>query len=328
MKQGSLTERYLKTNVFRQIRNGETEVAKRMEAGPGVGHDYSLLSVPEQSGVITADGFGDSPVMAWYKAMNNFSCSCGECLGARISLLLPKETKASQIDRFMAEFGAVAAAENVAIVGGHSQVSDAVIQPGFLVTLFGTAPENFSFDRKEIKPGYDIVMTGVVGILGTNQLLSQYQEALAGRFSERFVDNAYFAQKEYSVRSVVKCMGENDLVQKSHICYMHDISGGGVYTALWQLGEAIHKGIFIENRLLAIRQETIEICEYLDRNPYFLDGTGSMLIVCEKGRVLTEELKKAGLAVQIVGKVTAEKEKLVYISDKDIRTLSPDGSEE
>ena len=44
---------------------------------------------------------------------------------------------------------------------------------------------------------------------------------------------------------------------------MHDITEGGIFGALWEIGEASGTGITADLRKIPIKQETVEICEVL-----------------------------------------------------------------
>lgn len=59
---------------------------------------------------------------------------------------------------------------------------------------------------------------------------------------------------------------------------MHDVTEGGIFGALWEMAEASGVGLDIDLKKIPIRQETIEICEVYDINPYLLISSGAMLI--------------------------------------------------
>lgn len=81
MEQGSLPERYLSRSVIKHIRRWNP----KLSVSAAVGNDYANLH-----GSVSADGIGDTPWIAWVKAMNNLRapadrsrvhvlrCSCRE----------------------------------------------------------------------------------------------------------------------------------------------------------------------------------------------------------------------------------------------------------
>ena len=61
---------------------------------------------------------------------------------------------------------------------------------------------------------------------------------------------------------------------------MHDVTEGGLATAVLELGIAGHFGIRVTRERIPIYQETTEICRALDLDPLGLIGSGSLLIAC------------------------------------------------
>lgn len=306
MEQGSLQERYLSRSVVKHIRKQDKELA----VGAAVGNDYAI-----QGGVVTADGIGETPLIAWTKAMNNFACSGGRPRGVRLLMLLPENVKESNIKSYMADFNAYGESQNIQILGGHSQVSEAFVRQQFAVTVVGSEG-SFRPRKKEIKPGYNIVMTKYAGLLGTDIILKQRYDALRERFANSYLAGAVMGEEAYSVTAEAE-------IAEEYVCYMHDVSHGGIYGALWQLGKWLNRGFEIDHSKINIRQETIELCEYLNVNPYLLEGTGSMLMIAEDGTDVVKKLMEHNIPATVIGHVTDNNEKLVIMNEIDIRTLSP-----
>ena len=76
---------------------------------------------------------------------------------------------------------------------------------------------------------------------------------------------------------------------------MHqDYRGRDSWAALWEMAESSGVGIEVDLKKMAIRQETVEICEYFHLNPYQLTSAGSVLIFAEDGEKLVEKFQKEG----------------------------------
>lgn len=308
MKTGSLSLRHLKKAVLKNI----SKVDKNLIRGACVGGDYSL----DSQGNVSADGCGESPEIAMVKAYNNFACSLGKCQWARINAMLPASTKESYIVDYMKRVDELSRKQNVQIIGGNTQILESVTEPIFSVTLMGKADISYKEDKRGIKVGDDIVFVGFAGILGVNRLL--VDDRLKGRFSDRFIDDARTSVSDLLIEL---SFDEED---KQSIRYIHDVSDGGVYGALWQLGEHLGKGIYIDNSLIPVKQSTIEICEALDVNPYIIDGTGGVLIVTSRGDRIVDKLAENNIMSTAIGTITAEKERKVRFAEGEERTLSPE----
>lgn len=306
MKKGKLPYHNLKTSVLQKI----VKLDKKNML-PRVGQDYAVAN-----GIITSDGYGKSPVIAWTKAMNNLSTSLTKIVGARVLLLLSEQEKDSKIKEYMEQFFSLSKEWNIQIVGGHSEVLDEISQSSFAVTMFGNS-QDCSFDKKAVNADYDVVMAGYTGALGQNLIIKEKKEMLNERFSERFLEMAIIDEDALCIKPLIDvAVGCCD-----DIAYVHDVSSGGVYKALFELGEFLNRGLKIENNLIPIRQETIEICDYLDINPYLLEGTGAVLFVISRGRTLVEGLRRTGFEASIIGKISDGKEKLVALNINESRVI-------
>ena len=77
------------------------------------------------------------------------------------------------------------------------------------------------------------------------------------------------------------------------------------------MSEAAGVGLEIDLRAIPISQETVEICEYLGLNPYYLKSGGSMLMVCDHGQELVRLLEKEGIYAAVIGRTTSDNAKAV-----------------
>lgn len=320
MELGSLPERYLVGSVLKDIKKQN----KDMVFGAGVGQDFSLID-----GIISADGAGDTPFIAFTKAINNFSCSLGEVSGARITMMLPEKTKDSHIKKFMKAFNDLATEYNIQILGGHSLVTKDVAKSKFVVTILGKEG-SYRHNKKAVLKDYDIVMLGEVGMLGTRLLIENEAETLSKRFASSYLQGylSKYSDSDYSISKVATMLKAYNDNNKENICYIHDVSHGGVFSALWQLGCFMDKGFEVNLSKLPIKQETIEISEYFDINPYLLEGTGAVFVVAKNGNDLIKSIDLPGDVKVVVGKVTDNKEKIILAGENDKRVLAPVGHDE
>lgn len=312
MKQGTLSEQYLSNSVLKKIK----KVNKDMVVGPGIGNDFSLFD-----GMVTAEGMATTPTLAWMKGENNFLCSLGVIKAVRIVMLLPLMVKDSQIKRYMDEFNRLSEDKGIQLAGGHTQIEEGIREPYFIVSFLGRAGEYLN-SKRDVKECCDLVMISKTGLLGTQKIMEEYKEVLTGRFSVGYLSQLQLQSASFSTSKAISIIRDKKLYQ-DNILYIHDISEGGVYSALWQVGKWADCGFIVENKKIAIAQQTIEICEALDCNPYLLDGTGAFLMICKRGKQIVEELSKANIESGIIGKITSDKERRVMITPDDIRTLAP-----
>ena len=93
-------------------------------------------------------------------------------------------------------------------------------------------------------------------------------------------------------------------------------------------GVWMDKGFEVQHVDIPIRQETIEICEFFNINPYLLDATGCLFVVVEDGEKLVEYLTEQEMEAAVIGVVTEKKEKLIVVNELEHRCLSPVNGDE
>jgi len=103
---------------------------------------------------------------------------------------------------------------------------------------------------------------------------------------------------------------------KSGVCAMHDASEGGIFAALWEMAEGAGVGLTIDLKKLPIRQETVEVCEYLGVNPYELKSGGCLVMTTEDGVGLVNTLETEGIPAVIVGKITDSNDRIIRNEDE------------
>ena len=108
---------------------------------------------------------------------------------------------------------------------------------------------------------------------------------------------------------------------------MHDVTEGGIFGALWEMAAASGVGLEVDLRKIPIRQETIEVCEVFDINPYMLISSGAMLIGTDHGSQLVEALKRAGIHGAVVGRATKGNDRVI-INGEERRFLEPPKTDE
>ena len=75
---------------------------------------------------------------------------------------------------------------------------------------------------------------------------------------------------------------------------MRQIGSGGILAALWELFEQEQTGFEIDMHRIALKQETVEICEFFRLNPYQMTSAGSFLILTERADEVLAVLEDAG----------------------------------
>lgn len=159
-----------------------------------------------------------------------------------------------------------------------------------------------------LKPGQDLLVAGYAGLSGTLSMVREKREELRRWFSAEYLDHIlglerFLTEKEagYWAR-----MGATEW----------EPSGlGGIFSAIWNLTGGYETGAVVYLRRIPIRQETIEICERLDCNPYRLYSRGCCLLTAVSGSQLSDELAKDGILSVTIGRIHSGIAREIYNGD-------------
>ena len=94
---------------------------------------------------------------------------------------------------------------------------------------------------------------------------------------------------------------------------------GGILAGLWFLCERFHAGMRVNLKDIPLRQETIELTNYFDLNPYELNARGCLLMAAEDERVL-EAMRDRRVQARIIGYLCSTNSR-VLINGEEIRYL-------
>ncbi len=164
--------------------------------------------------------------------------------------------------------------------------------------------------------GMSLVLTKWVALSGTLELLSSYGDVLREALPHTLIDRTYSFSKHLSVERDI------EVASRSGVASFCKTGAGGIYHALWDLAAEADAGVEVYMDRIPIRQETVEICEVLDVDPYGLDCRGCLLMACEKPQPLCEELFSSGIEACVIGDVTDSRDRVI-ITGGTRRFLSP-----
>ena len=317
MKNGKISESVLKRSVLKQLHT----TSDRILFKPAVGEDCAVISMQAggQTKLVTATqtftlDVSDKHVRAncaVYDALNNIYAMGASPVGIELALLVPTTENEAVLRETVRAIDAVCEEAGIVVLGGHTQVSRAVKNIVVTVTAIGEAYEQALTPSSAAAPGMDVIVTGYVGLEGTAILANEKRAELETRFSKAFIDkSAAYIDHISTAMEAASAIGAG-------VAAIHDASQGGIFGALW---EASGIGLDIDLKKLPIRQDTIEISEFFDINPYKLLSGGSLIIIAADGTSVVRELEKTGQNAAIVGATTDSNDR-VLISGEERRFL-------
>ena len=216
-------------------------------------------------------------------------------------MLFPVGTSAFSIHRVIARLSAVCRQWDVTLCGGHTEITDAVNRPVVNGMMVGTVSREKLIDKRNIRSGDRVLLTKAVSVEGTAIIAREFGAELTRLGVARdYLDKCRRFLDHIGILDEARIAAEFQGVSA-----MHDVTEGGLATALEELSAASGHRIRVDMDKIPIYSETRRICELLIINPLGLIGSGSLLICCREqaADMLVQKIKEAGIQVTIIGEV-------------------------
>ncbi|QGU94227.1 AIR synthase [Clostridium bovifaecis] len=305
------------------IRNNKGMSREDVRIRSSVGEDCSVINFGEFECVVSTDPITGAENNIGKLAVHinsNDIASCGvEPLGILVTILAPPKTELEDIEVIMREINEETKKLDMEVLGGHTEITDAVNRIVVSCTAIGKAKEGRAVATGGAQEGDDIIVTKQLCLEGTSILVNDYYDKVKDILSKEEIDEA----KKYIHRiSVVR---EGKIGGEFGVNSMHDITEGGLLGALWEVAEGSKVGFTIYNEKLPISDITRRLCKLFSIDPLRFISSGSMLITCKNGIELVKRLKGNGIDATVIGNITKQnkvliennEEKLVYPPESD-----------
>jgi hydrogenase expression/formation protein HypE len=219
------------------------------------------------------------------------------------TLLFPSGVTASFIRQVMHELESVCRRFSITLCGGHTEITDAVTRPVITGMLAGTVTKNRLIDKRNIKPGDNVLLTKAVAVEGT--------AIIAREFSDRL---SVLGMTESDIETCKQFLFSISILEEAQIARecggvsaMHDITEGGLATALMELSIAGEHRIRVNMDRIPVFPQTEKMCTLLGIDPMGLIGSGSLLICSRKNEteMIMDSIQNAGIDIARIGEVMA-----------------------
>lgn len=152
-----------------------------------------------------------------------------------------------------------------------------------------------------------LLVTGSIALEALSVLFLREGEKIRASFPSFFVEQVTEAlakkkdEKTAGNNPKEQIWKQREIADTYGILDVRPLKKGGIFNALWNTCEELKSGCEVELERIPVRQETIEICEFFDVNPYYALSTGSTLVAAERGNELLWFLKDCGIEAEIIG---------------------------
>ena len=273
---------------------------------PGIGEDCAAVDVSnEDVMILTSDPITFATDAAGVYGVlvnaNDIATAGAFPRWMLANLMFPDGTTGFEIQHLVRELHDCCRQYGITLCGGHTEITDAVNRPVISGMIAGTVKKGRLLKKTDMATGDRILLTKGVAVEGTAIIAREFGEKLrrAGMPSHE-VDEARGFLSQMSILEEARLAAAHPGVKA-----LHDVTEGGLATALQEFSIAGGHGLKVEISHIPILPQTETICALLALDPLGLIGSGSLLICCRdpEHTVLMQEIQNAGIPVAVIGKV-------------------------
>ncbi len=292
---GKLKPSILNQNVLRFT----GAINPNLLVGGGLGEDAALIRVP--SGILVA---ASDPVtgavqnagrLLVHINANDLACKGADPEYIIITLIVPAKMGADFIAEIMQEIHDTCLQLNIAIAGGHTELTEKYSTPVISAAMLGMT--KYSLSTQHIHHGDTILATGHTGLEGMSIIAHDKPQLFAGIFSPEELDTIRSWQRDLSVLRPAKILRE-------YAHYMHDPTEGGLYGALCETAQACGLGVELFAENIPVHPFTVRAAQKIGFSPMNLISSGMLTAVIPEGRVSEAQaaLYAEGIPSAVIGR--------------------------
>jgi hydrogenase expression/formation protein HypE len=281
----------------------------RVVVGPRVGEDAAVLDMGDRYLVATTDPITfATDEMGWYALCvnaNDLAVRGARPLWFLATLLLPEGgTSEARAERLFTELGEACAELDVALIGGHTEVTAGLPRPIVVGCMLGEVEKDRLVTTAGALEGDVLLLTKGLPLEGAAILAREHgPEAERRGVSMDVIERA----RGFLRRPGISVLPEARLAcGAARVHAMHDPTEGGLATACWELAQAAEVGIRVYRERIPVLDEGRILCEAFGLDPLGTIASGSLLLAVDPSDAdaVRGACRDAGIACAAIGTAT------------------------
>ncbi len=253
--------------------------SSKLVSPPRPGLDFGVIKLDKGFMVISADPVTGVSSEVGYHAIqvgaNDVATSGNRPQFAESVVLLPENSRASDVAEIGKEINRGAKELGISVVGGHTEVTPGLNRPIVMMTVFSFVKGYVSSGGASA--GDTILMTGTAGIEGTAVLAKESRKVRRVLDKKTLEKAAGYVSRLSVVDEAVRAF------ETGHVRAMHDCTEGGLVGAAFEMSLASGVGFEFSESAVPVARETKQVCEVLGVDPLRLIGSGSLILAVKPG---------------------------------------------
>lgn len=316
----------LRAEALQKIFDRLPSADPRVLVGPRVGEDAAVIDMGDRCLVVTTDPITfTTDEAAWYAVHVNANDIAVR--GARprwflATLLLPDGTTTdATVEALFEELARACEELEVALVGGHTEVTHGLDRPIVVGTMLGEVARDKLVTTSGARVGDAIVMTKGVPLEGA-AIIAREREAV---LKAQGVPAATIRR----AKALLKTPGISVLPEAEIACEladvhaMHDPTEGGIATALHELADAAGVGLRIDGERIMILPEGRILCEAFGLDPLGTIASGALLMTLAPADagIVIHALARESIDCHFIGQVVPREQGVTLVEGGRSRPL-------
>lgn len=306
MKAGNISQTVWKRSVRKQLHTVREEVL----FPPSVEETCTAVRISGGNLAVyaQAEASGDSVNIGIYaaaRALNDLAVRGAVPVAVSAQILLTPRAEEKELKAMTGCLESICGEAGVQLACVRAEVNPAVMRTVIFVTAQGEAVRDSLIRPAYALPGQDIVLCGFAGLEGMLRILDERETELGRRFVPAFI------QQMKDLKENLLALGAIRAAADSGVKAMHQVGSGGIFAGLWELGEASGIGMEVDLSAMSVKQETVELCEYYNLNPYQMTSAGCILMTADDGDTLVRALEGVGARASKLGVATDKKARVI-----------------
>ncbi|MDR1623157.1 MAG: AIR synthase family protein [Synergistaceae bacterium] len=295
---GKLPPEILKEGVLRYSGAPRPEVL----VGPGLGEDAALIRWEGAPYLVAASDpvvgaiHGAGRLLVHINA-NDVACKGGDPAWFIVTLIVPAREGLACVRRVMEEVHSACGLLGIAVVGGHTELTDRYDHPVVVGTMMG--PSRWDLRADNIREGDVVLVTKHVGLEGMS-IIAHDRPDLLSFLSEGELEDVRSWQNDLSVLKEARLL--RDLAR-----YMHDPTEGGLAGGLLEIRDSCGLGIVFNDDSVPLSPLTKKAAEKIGFDPLHLISSGVLVAVLAPDKVDTalKRLSDENVPASVIGRFLA-----------------------
>ena len=288
----------------------------RVVLGPRLGEDAAALDFGDRLLIAKSDPVTFATHRAgWYAVQvcaNDVACAGATPRWFLATLLVPESFSEDDAANLFSDVMESCQAIGATLIGGHSEVTQGLQRPIVMGTMLGEVERDRLITTGGAQEGDSIVVTKGLAIEGTALLARD----CAGELRQAGVEESVIGRSAALLDTLgISVVHDAQICAQLPVHSLHDITEGGLFTALHEVASASGLGVAVEEDSVPVLPETSEVCTALGLHPMGLLASGAMLVTLHPQYTpeLLRALEQAGINAWEIGQVlTAEEGRVLF----------------